>query len=142
MSKVFMDEVSAKIEKLDRADRFQRATEREVERLIDRLRPGINYYFPDQYQALLAYFYSEDEKTKFRYLAAGQFNLGAYVFYRVPFCPEKYLVTLSQLSKDTGIDRTTMVKRIHNRNLPCQLLGKKVLYDIRQLRDLGVTDCQ
>lgn len=135
------DNAVAKLGQWDRQDSLRRSNEI-AERMVCKLKPGDNYFTPDQYRAIVSYLYPNDqEKERDQAIRDGSFSppldtgLRRINIVRVKWLTEDRLVTLTDLSKKTGIPRKTLSDRIRQYKLVRQYRGKKVLYDIDALRE-------
>ena len=137
--------LTKKIKKNDRQDRSAANLWRVAEPLIKRLQLGKNYFTPDQFQTIVNYLYPYPEEEKIRYdcIAKGLCRLGGgYELERVAWLTEDRLFSITDLSKHTGIERTKLTRILHNRKLPAQVRGRKVLYDIDMLRRVLSTEIE
>ncbi len=113
-----------------------------AERFIKQLRPGYNYFTPDQFVVLLDYLYPypETERTRSEALRTGHHRLGPIELIRVPWLTEDRLVTLPDLSSATGINLRTLQRFVSSINPPVVHRGRKRLYDLDRLRELLDTE--
>lgn len=135
-----MNELDKFMHRLKTHERHSKKQARDAlfaERFIKRLRPGYNYFTPDQFLVMVDYLYPypETEKIRAAALRSGRHKMGAIELMRVPWMNEDRLVSLTDLSRELGIERTGLVKAVHRLNIPSQVRGKKVMYDIDRLRE-------
>ncbi len=116
-----------------------RKTNEKAERMVAGMRPGNNYFTPDQYRAVIAYMYPYEEALRDKYLKDGKFspnsnNIKRIDVIKVPWLTEDRLVSLKDLSKLTGIPYKTLWAKVRKTKVPKKLVNRKKLYNIDHLR--------
>lgn len=136
-----VDDPMARIDRLEKQDRVRESVDK-AEKFVLMLKPGKNYFTPDQYRAIIFYIWPiDDDKARDIALAKDEFSpplsVGArrIVIVRVPWIREDRLVSLTDLSKLTGINRRTLDRKVSKLNVPVQLRGGKKMFNIESLRE-------
>lgn len=126
----------------ERQDNIRKQVEQSAERLVAKLKPGNNYFTPDQYVSIVSYLFPNDnDKQRVAAIAKGSFSpslsngVKRIVIVRVKWLTEDRLVSLTDLSAKTGIPYKTLWRKVRSLNLPEKRSGNKVLYDIDMLRE-------
>lgn len=131
----------SRIGALERQDNVRKSIE-QAEKFIVKLKPGANYFTPDQYSAIVFWFWPIDnDKARDMALKAGKFSPPGGIardrieIIKVHWLREDRLVSLEDLSKQTGIPYRTLWGKIKKLNLPQKVVGRKKLYNIDDLRE-------
>lgn len=90
---------------------------------------GINYFEPKQYRDLVYFFHQG--KAISEALDSGEFTVERFI--RVVRVREGSLLTLSELSRITGVPRRTLVDMAARSRFPAKWIGNKKLYNINDI---------
>ncbi len=127
---------------IEKQENLRRDNEKRIEKYVAKLRPGNNYFTPDQYRDIVNYIYptaTDTERAKL--LRDGKFslprvrNLARIDIVRVSFLNKERLFSISDLAKELKLERTKLVRLLHRLNMPAQTYKNKKLYDIDMLRE-------
>jgi hypothetical protein len=134
------DKAIEKLKQYDRQDRANEAIAKTAEPLIKGFTPGYNYLTPDQFRAVMQYFYPYDNnEIREKAIANRSYRLsGGIELVMVDWLTKDRLFTITDLSVRTGIPYGTLYARIKSLNVPQKRKGNKVFYDIDMLHDILV----
>ena len=135
------DNAVKKLGKWHREDEIRKRME-VTEKLVTKLRPGENYFEPDQYREIVFWFWPIDgDAARDKAIRDGRFspplssNLRRIDIVRVKFLNKDRLFCVSDLARELKLERTKLVRLLHRLNMPAHVYKKQKLYNIDDLRE-------
>lgn len=135
------DNAVKKLGKWDREDSIRRANEQAI-KAVSKLRPGNNYFPPDEFRLIVSYLLDGDNTAaRDKAIRTGVFTppfssgVRRVDIVRVKFLNKDRLFSISDLAKELQLERTKLVRLLHRLNMPAQTYKNKKLYDIDMLRE-------
>lgn len=119
-----------KLRIFDEEDKAEKALCERAEPLIRNLERGVNLFEDEDFTALARYMLQEFERGQAE--KRGTFTVGEIVITRT----EGRLISLSELSRETGIERTKLVRHVHKLKLNAVRSKSKRLYNMADLAEV------
>jgi len=101
--------------------------------LVARLKPGRNFFTPDQFSEVVRYLL--DPEAVHAAMRKGRVNVGAIEIVRVRWLRKDRLVSIADLAKLARVSYRTMARHLANAQLPCKRERGKKMYDLDMLRE-------
>lgn len=125
-----------KVARYSREDRDQRRASRQIEPILDRLRPGANIFSADDFRLLVTYFLGDDIGRRDQALAEDRFWILSYEIKCERKLTPRTGVTVSAFAQKHGLVQSTIWRRVHKAGFKSAFFGGKKLYYIKDLESL------
>lgn len=127
------DRLMGKIQSYAQSDQRTAKANKKTAPMVAKLRPGKNFFTPDQYSQVVRFLLPADEVHNA--MKKGRVSVGGIEVVRVRWLRNDRLVTIRELAKLARMPYRTMARHVANTNLPCKREGTKKLYDLDMLRE-------